>query len=287
MGQSDAVEDEDAVRSRQRKKRDTLDNFRAAWELEFRGSGRSRAEVTLYMAQQGFPLWDTSKISKFLKGKVGASLDECVALAGAIQTSLDDLLSIDSTPEALYLRADREWAKMTRTLEEIDASLFSLYAARRDYLRTLSRLRAKKMPMPKHRGFAEWWNLLDLYLNHRTLASSLRKGKLPVAYQKQESSFLAALAREPDEQKRLAMVESKLNVFADVSRAQIALIHRDAEERTRLEETAREGILMDKLAAIKRLDGLQSRDLIHTLKALSEAEFSEPGVRANAEPPAE
>lgn len=159
------------------KKRDMLTRFRSSWKLELNrlSSGSSamrvtRKNVTDHMTAAGFvtpngePVWDSSKISKFLAGKVGVTLDECVALAGALGTSVDDLLSLDSSVATLQQRVENEWQRIIVSLQEINNREFDILTAKSSLVRALDALDQKGELKRVPNDFERLWQLVEFYL---------------------------------------------------------------------------------------------------------------------------
>lgn len=258
------------------KKRDMLTRFRSAWysELTRLSADKSalrvtRKTVTEYMTAAGFvtsngePVWDASKISKFLSGKVGASLDECVALAAAVGTSLDDLLSLDSSTATLRQRLDDEWERIVTSLQEISNREFDILTAKSSFVRTLEALEARGELSEVPRDFERLWNLIEFYLSQHSITMVDGERALHLSDEERVAALFRALKNAYSEKELAEVQERYLELSMHVYVDELVQSGDRGMERFALENTLSSKIatIAEKSAADRDLKKLKKKDV--------------------------
>lgn len=290
-----------AGRRKNPKKKTLLETFREGWRRELEISGLSRADITDGMAARGFPGWDSSKISRFLSGKLGASLDACDALAACVGARIDDLLDLNQTYAQLKERADSEWDRAHTSLDSARSRLFDLIGARRGFTKAMTRMiyrleldldanRAQWGRVPSYPEFSLWWRLIEVVTKMQILTLSNGKRDLTRAvtdeYKEEVAdAILRALDAEPDADaltRRAAVVrvlkahqENALHVIVD----EALHIEDVAEKRHALLKTLSAGTVAEKNDAERRLEALNAQNRTALRKMIQKLSDEDPTVR--------
>lgn len=288
-------------RKLQPRKKALLETFREGWRRELEISGMSRAEITEGMAARGFYGWDSSKISSFLNGRVGASLDACDALAACVGARIDDLLDLNQTYAQLKERADSEWDRANASLDSARSRLFDLIGARRGFTKAMARMvyrleqdsdaqRARWGQVPSYSEFPVWWRLIELVTRMEILTLSNGKRNLTRAVTDEykgevADAILHALDAEPnaDAETRRALVvrtieahqENALHVLVDES----LNIEELAEQRHALLKTLNAGTVMEKKEAERRLEAQAAQNRNALRKMIQKLTADDPTIR--------
>lgn len=301
------MEETQPRRPRRPKKRDLLDTFRAGWVRELNASKLTRAEVEAQMAKRGFPGWTPSRISKFVTGRLGATLDECDALAAIVSSRIEDLLELDQTSQQLHERVEAEWYRMTTLLEDINRFFFALLDARKSFTKAATRLmnridldaeneRAEWGRLPSLVEFERRWNLIEMLIHVEVMSKSGgRRDLAAVASSEPFASvidgILLALSSEPDadDERKRVLIEKALEAHHEnaiyVVTNEMAEVAHQLDVREERARSAKEGTLSEQEDAKRALDTFASTDrsvLRRRLQALQAAE-----LKRAASPPAD
>ena len=130
-----------------------------------RGAEQVRVRLVGRMVDLGFP-WDASTLSKFLRGRRGATLDECLALARFVNVPIFDLVLVDQSSEAIRADAQDAWEGMTRGLERLGEMLVVIATHRARFVNDSAVLIDRARAVGSDAGalfvpelFESWWEL--------------------------------------------------------------------------------------------------------------------------------